>query len=211
MKKYSVIIYVVCSFCSYYANAQSTIKDIFNPDIPITYLGIDFSNAKCYGEGSLLDARKFAKDINDLVRNEYTKYNVTTALKKNKLYAKFDLTEKLNANIDENKFFTYSPADLEITNEDSINSIVANYNLTGYEPGLAIVFIVDNLNKQDKEEVIWVTFLDIVTKKVLFTEPLSAIPAGFGIRNYWASPFYDIIKNIRLVYYDQWKKEYCKL
>lgn len=208
-QNYFIFLLMTCLLCinNLNVNAQSA-KDVFDSGSPITYLGIDFSNAKCYGEGTRFDAADITLRINDLLRNEYEKYNLGEALKKNSVNTKFDLTEKLNANIKDDNFFTYNESDLNKLDEAAIQKIVSKYNLSGYDKGLGIVFIVDNLNKSTVEEVVWVTFFNMNNKKVVFTEKVIAKAAGFGLRNYWARPFYDIIKNIKSSLFKKWKSKY---
>ncbi len=189
--------------------AQTSIVDVFNPDTPITYMGIDFSNAKCFGE-ERFDVTDITRKINDLVINEYDKYNVTEALKKNFVNIKFDLTWKLNAKIEADNFFTYSPGDLNKMKEEDIQKIVSMYDFSSYEKnkGIGLVFIVDNINKKEDKESVWVTFLDMNSNKVIFTEKVIGKSGGFGLRNYWVRPFYEIIKDIKSTLFKQWKKKY---
>ena len=201
-----LLTYILC-FNSTTSTAQ-TAKDVFDSDFPITYLGIDFSNARCYGEGARFDAADITQKINDVARNEYDKYNLAEAIKKNKLDIRFELTEKLNSKINDDKFFTYNESDLNKLEEADIQKIVSKYNFTGYDKGLAVIFIVDNLNKSKTEEVAWITFINISTKKVIFTEKVVAKAGGFGLRNYWAKPFYTYIKDIKSTLFKKWKSKY---
>ena len=43
---------------------------------------------------------------------------------------------------------------------------------------------------------IWVTFVDMKSKTVLFTTYQTNPPGGFGFRNYWAKPLYTTLKNM---------------
>ena len=65
-------------------NAQ-TVKDIFTDETPITYLGIDFSNSKFYGDPGTVDGNEMVnllKKINDVIVFEYAKkYNIAAAIK----------------------------------------------------------------------------------------------------------------------------------
>jgi hypothetical protein len=61
-----------------------------------------------------------------------------------------------------------------------IQEIISGYDFENYGKGIGFIFIVDNLNKSKMEEVVWTTFIDMYTKKVLFTEMMKAEPKGFG-------------------------------
>lgn len=189
-------------------NAQYIAADIFKEETPITYLGIDFSNAKCYGEGATFDAAELANKINNLIINEFDKYNVSKALKQPNLIINNSLTVQLNKNIKEDNFFTNNTSDLNLIDEKKIQEIINGYEFENYGKGIGFVFIVDNLNKSKLEEVVWATFIDINSKKVLFTEMMKAAPGGFGLRNYWCNPFELIIGKIKKSELKKWKTKY---
>ena len=42
----------------------------------------------------------------------------------------------------------------------------------------------------------WVTFVDMNKKTVLFTKRLTEKSGGFGFRNYWAKIFFGALKDI---------------
>ena len=190
-------------------NAQ-TVKDIFTDETPITYLGIDFSNSKFYGDPGTVDGNEMVnllKKINDVIVFEYAKkYNIAAAIKHSNIDLKIDLTDKLNVNIDGKKFITYNPGDINKLEESDINKIVGKYKTTG--KGIGMIFIVDNMDKSQNSTTAWVTFFNLGNKKVLLTEKMTSKAAGFGFRNFWTKPFYDMIKDIKTTYYTKWNSKY---
>lgn len=209
MKQLNLILLIVITFAfSNYSKAQLSVKDVFDTESPLTYFGADFSHAVCYGEGTPFIAVNFANSINNVLKDEYEKYNLPQAFKKSTVNLKFELTFNQNTKIDEEKFFTYSPSDLNKKTSEDIQKFVSSYDLQGFESGMGVVFIVDYLNKTDLVAAIWVTFFDISTKNVVFTEKTYGKPRGFGLRNYWANTFEEIIKDINSSYYKSWKKKY---
>jgi len=52
---------------------------------------------------------------------------------------------------------------------------------------------------------IWVTFVDIKSKTVLYTKYETSKPGGFGFRNYWAKPLYETLKDMG-DNFKQWSK-----
>ena len=46
------------------------------------------------------------------------------------------------------------------------------------------------------------------TKEVLVQERLMGEPGGFGLRNYWVRPIYNIIRDIEKKQYKIWKSKY---
>jgi hypothetical protein len=187
-----------------------TVKDIFSDATPVTYLGIDFSNAKFYGDPGTVDGNEMVnitKQINDIIVNEYEKkYNIAAAIKHTSIDLKIELTDKLNVNIDGKTFITNNPGDVNKITEESIKKIVGKYKTSG--KGIGMIFIVDNMNKPKNETVAWVTFFGLANKKVLLTEKLTSKAAGFGFRNFWTKPFYDMIKDIKTTYYTKWNSKY---
>ena len=59
------------------------------------------------------------------------------------------------------------------------------------------------------DAAIWVTFVDLKSKKVLMTERIEVkASAGFGFRNYWASTIKNLIDLIGDKKYKEWKQKY---
>lgn len=59
-----------------------------------------------------------------------------------------------------------------------------------------MLFFAEGMNKATESMGIWVTFVDMKSKTVLFTKYETAFPGGFGFRNYWTKPLYTVMKNI---------------
>lgn len=187
-----------------------TVKDVFSDATPITYLGIDFSNSKFYGDPGTVSGSEMVnllKKINDVIVTEYEKkYNIAAAMKHSTIDLNIDLTDKLNVNIDDKKFITNNPGDVNKLDDDAIKKITAKYKTSG--KGIGMVFIVDNMNKAKNETTAWVTFFNLGNKKVLLTEKMTSKAAGFGFRNFWTKPFFDMIKDIKTTYYTKWNSKY---
>ncbi|MFN8284228.1 MAG: hypothetical protein U0U67_13500 [Chitinophagales bacterium] len=183
-----------------------TVKDIFSDETPVTYFGVDFSNAKFYGDPGTVDGVEMVgllKKINDLIIKEYEKkYNIALALKRNTVNLDISLTDKLNAGISAGKFITSNPGDINKLDESAIKKIVAKYKTSG--KGIGMVFIVDNMDKPKNETTAWVTFFSLSSKKVILSEKMSGKAAGFGFRNFWTRPIYDMIKDIQMTYSSKW-------
>ena len=93
-----------------------------------------------------------------------------------------------------------------ILNQTDINNIVEDYNFSNIKQTIALVFIVERLDKAKEQAVFWVTLINSRTKEIILTERMIGKPGGFGFRNYWAGAVYDIIKQIKKKKYKQWKK-----
>jgi hypothetical protein len=203
-----IILFLLSVFTSQLVMAQSA-KDIFNEKTPITWLGLDFTGAKFVGDrekiGTEDDLHKLMTAWNNLMINEGEKFDIGKALHRLPLNQAVDIAivhnEKLNLQ------GTITNAETSHLTKEDVSRIVSSYNFAS-QNGMGVLFVVDSFSKLQEEGIVWVTFIDMDTKEVIFTNRLTAKPVGFGIRNYWAGAIYGMLKQIRLNYYDKWKKNY---
>jgi hypothetical protein len=109
-----------------------------------------------------------------------------------------------------NDIISTNPADFNRFKETDIAAMVKALDLSG-KVGIGLVFIMEAMRKVDKkgDAAIWVTLIDMKTKKVLMTERLESKAAGgFGFRNYWASTIKDLIDDIDKKKYNEWRTKY---
>jgi hypothetical protein len=188
-------------------NAQSA-KDIFNESTPILWLGLDFTGAKFVGDrekiGNQDDLHKLMTAWNNLVINEPDKFDVGKALHRLPLKQNVDIAiahnEKLNLE------GTVSTSEISHLNRNDISRIASSYDF-GDNTGIGVLFVVDSFNKLKEDGTVWITFINMGNKEVLFTERMVAKPVGFGLRNYWAGAIYKMLKQIKIDY-DTWKRKY---
>jgi len=195
--------------------AQSASDFFYGDNYPVQWLGIDYSQVKLVGDFSQFGGHgtKDADEIRDtyfgawnrLVLNEPNKYDLKEFLRIRHLDININMIMKRNDNADTKNMFTYNP---DFLNKEDIKKIVESYDLKG-EEGLGVVFIAESLNKIDEEAYFHFIVLNLKTKEVLISERLRGTPSGFGLRNYWAGAFYDILKNIDERYYKIWKQKYA--
>lgn len=192
-----------------------TIADVFNkPETPIIWVGIDFSATKYIGDpGTVAPAEMkglFSK-INTLTINEPDKYDITTAFKRSTtVSSKIEVTEAVNEKIEPAQIITPNQSEQNHLSESKIQSMVRRYNFPAGSSGVALAFIMENLSKPTEQETFWVTFIDMKTKSVLFTDKVTGKAAGFGFRNHWAGGVYAGLKEIKSTYYGKWKKQVTK-
>jgi hypothetical protein len=202
-----VILFSVCVFIAQSGIAQSA-KDVFDVKTPITWLGLDFTGAKFVGDrekiGGEEDLHKLMKAWNNLMINEPDKFDVGKALHRLPLKQAVDVAiahnEKLNLQ------GTMTSTEISHLTKEDVSRIVSSYDF-GSNSGIGVLFVVDSFSKLEEEGVVWVTFVNMGEKEVLFTNRMTAKPVGFGIRNYWAGAIYKMLKAIRFDY-DTWKKKY---
>ncbi len=203
-----MILFSVCAFISQLAMAQSA-KDVFDEKTAITWLGLDFTGAKFLGDrekiGSEDDLHKLMTAWNNLMVNEPEKFDVGKALHRLPLKQAVEIAiahnEKLNLQ------GTMTSAETSHLTKEDVSRIISSYDFAS-QNGIGVLFVVDSFSKLQEEGIVWVTFTNMSTKEVVFTNRLTAKPVGFGIRNYWAGAIYGMLKQIRLTYYEKWKKNY---
>lgn len=187
--------------------------DIFNSSkTDITWLGIDFTQVKVVGEMGTVSPSELIslfEKINGVIINEGEKYNFKEALNKGDIPYDLGPVSKLNGDIDTENVLTSSSAEKGRINEELIAKLVKNYSLKKTE-GVGLVFFMETLDKPSETGTMWVTFFRLSDHKVLLTEKMSGKAAGFGFRNHWARPVYEVIKQIKKTQYKAWKAKYGK-
>jgi hypothetical protein len=211
MKKISVVFVAV--FMSVVAIAQSE-KDVIAAS-ELTWFGIDFSKAQFVGsfnqfaeageKGGDQIKHTFFPAWNDVVANEREKYDLKKAYNKSSINYDLDVVTKRNAAVDANKLVTLNSEEGRITKEE-IAKVVSQYKST--KKGVGVVYIVDTYSKADERGVIWVAFFDMATRKVLIAEKFTGKPGGFGLRNYWMKPVFEVMMKTSADAYKNWSKTY---
>lgn len=87
----------------------------------------------------------------------------------------------------------------------NIEKIVASYNFENIEEEIALILIVESLDKLHNYGSYWTTVVNTKTRNILFSERMIGTPKGFGFRNYWAGSIYNVIKQFRL---KKWNLQY---
>lgn len=203
MKKIVSLCIVALSVLS--ASAQS-LKDFFNnAETPVTWLGIDFTQAKVLNEAAVTPTaikQNFA-GINQLILNEPKKFFVDVAFNKPDISKDISFVNAKNDKVDPDKIVETSSDEVRFKKE-TIESIVKSYSF-GDKKGIGVMFIAEVLNKASVTGAFYVTIIDMGSRKVLLTERMTAKPAGFGFRNYWAKTVHEILKQIEKGKYNEWK------
>lgn len=188
--------------------SQTSFKDYFNEDTPLTYLGVDFTQAKVNGltkpELEDLIERHFSS-INNLVLNEPDKYKLEKFFHKYEVKTDIDQVEEHNKKIEvDNLKADGEPKELA---KNDLEKLIKGYNFSG-KKGMGVIFVMEYMNKVEKSEkaVLHVVFIDMEKSKVLFSERYTTKPAGFGVRNYWAKSVYNVMDKIGDTDYKRWKK-----
>lgn len=190
-----------------------TKSDVFMKDIPVTWLGLDFTSTKLIGDrerlGSESDVRRLLDAWNDLILAEQDKFDVAKAIGRAKVDNVIDVTKEHNAELDVMSMFSDNERDYLHIKVSDVEEIIAGYDFKDLN-GIGLMFNVESFNKINVEGSVWVTFVNLGTKEVLFTERLVAPPSGMGMRNYWAGCLYEIITKIRKKEFEMWRKKHYR-
>lgn len=187
--------------------SAQTLKDFFNSsETPLTYLGVDFTQAKVFNDiaANAMDIRdrQFAA-INQVIINEPKKYDFQKALSKSNITNDISFVTAKNSKTDAEKIIESSVNEVRFT-KATIESIVKGYDF-GAKKGIGLLFVMESMNKASAQASMYVTFIDLASRKVLLTERMTAKAAGFGFRNYWAKTVYEVLDEIKDSKYKEWK------
>lgn len=208
-----VISFFLLLFVFNFSNAQDAYQALTSDEM--TWFGIDYSHVKLigtfsqFGEAGVVDEddirKKYFPAWNSLVLKESDKYDLKGAFRKNHVEYKLAMMEEVNAETSNASMVSISESDRYHLTEEKVNSIIANYPITNVS-GVGLVFIAESLDKTIEQGSYYVAIFDIATKKVLMTKKIIGKAGGFGIRNYWARSFFNVIVQCR-DNYKKWLKE----
>ncbi|MEO6718793.1 MAG: hypothetical protein ABIN67_00465 [Ferruginibacter sp.] len=192
-------------------SSAQTAKDVFNSsETPVFYLGVDFTLAK------LIDAPEMALDVRDrhypainyLIVNEPKKYDLAAAFHKSNIDHDLAMVDKRNAKINAEDIKSTNSADYNRLTEADITKLVKSWDFAS-KKGVGLMIVVEGMSKARKGASMWVTLVDMGSKKVLMTERMEGKTSiGFGFRNYWSNPIKDVIGDIEKKKYNDWKSKY---
>jgi hypothetical protein len=189
----------------------ATLKDLFtNPDLTPVFLGCDWTLVKVINDpnahaGIMMD--KTFHDINDLLLKESKKYDVKGALHQNSILNETSSVNQRISLIDSTKVMSTNTADATRLKPEDIQQVASGVDPKGNK-GLGVLFVVEALDKGNKEVTLWCTIVDLSTMKVLMTQRfVGKTGMAFGEKNYWASGIHSCIEKIG-DNYKSWKKQY---
>lgn len=192
MKKYTVLVIV--------ALLGSSIMGMDRSHAPghLVWFGLDYSHVKFIGlETDFSDLPKirdhYFSSWNQLVLAESEKYDVRGAFRAGQVtYAIEQAVERSSNRYMDN---IVQPGSYEM-GKDQLAEALKSYISPSAE-GTGAVFIMETLNKTDQKATMWVAVFDIRTGEMLHLKRYSGKPGGFGFRNYWARPVYNVIKTLK--------------
>jgi len=195
-----------------FITAQNLTRVLLDPYYPIDFIGLDFSEVKLIGsisdyEPSYDVKNRFIPEWNDMFYSQPEKYNVADFLKKNRVDYSIENMISVNVKIDETELISNSNKPAKEFTKVKLQEMINNYNFE-FTNEVAMVFVINSLNKSRKETKLNVVFFNTDKKNILLSIPLVTEPKGFGFRNYWIGSIYFALKELGKTEYKKWKKLY---
>jgi hypothetical protein len=210
INKRSFFLFLVSFFAFNALTFAQTAKDVFsNSETPIIYLGIDFTKAKIIDDPTNeFDMRdKYYPGINDLVVNEPKKYDLKGAFHKG--YMDHDLGAVItrNGKINAEDIKSSNSADFHRFQASDIETLVRGFDF-GDKKGVGLLFVAEAYSKSEKATAMWVTLIDMKSRRVLMTERMQGKIGGFGLKNSIATSVKSILTEIEKSKYQSWKSKF---
>jgi len=190
--------------------AQDLKQVLLDPYYPIDFIGLDFSEVKLIGSISSYEPayevkRRFFPEWNDMFYSQPNKFNVAEFLRKNRVDYSTENMISVNDKVDANELISSRPTK-EFTRK-KLQEMVNNYNFE-FTNEVAMVFIINSLDKPRRQTKLNVVFFNTNSKNILLSILLVTEPGGSGFRNYWINSIYYALKELGKPEYKKWKKLY---
>ncbi len=173
-------------------------QDIFDAQVPVTWLGIDFSKLKFIPADEVISNQdlqdKYFPGWNQLILAEPAKFDIAKAIGRSTVAHHIEVIETVNKKAKPD-FIDKDMASWEHLDADKVTQMVRQYDLKGHT-GVGLVFIAESMSKSKKEASFWVTFIDMGSREILLSKPVTAEAGGFGFRNYWAGAINKVLKKM---------------
>ena len=207
----SIAGFALAFICS--SQAQ-TIQDIFNPNIPVTWFGIDYSHVKIVGTINEFGGKtpvtstelhdKYYGEWNQLILDEPEKYNIAKMIRRPGVVKDIKMITALNA---ASSMDSIEAAATPYYTREQIQEFVSAYPIEN-KKGIGLVFIAECMNKSYGGAYYHVVFFKMDTKEILLQDRMQGTVMGVGLRNYWAGSYLSVIDYVKDDRFPQWKKRY---
>lgn len=172
--------------------------DMVRNSSSVTWFGLDYSEAYFIGSEGFADPyqikNRYFKSWNNLILQEPEKYDIGKFYRKSNVEHDMSAVLKRNEGVDIDNRIIDDHSMASGLSESKIQEMIREYDIDFNSQGLGLVYIVESYDKILVKATYYVTFFDIASREVLETRKREAEPGGFGIRNYWASTYYKVMK-----------------
>ena len=189
-----------------FVQAQPT--NIFDPKLPVVWLGMDVTKAKFVGTIIEFGTPEKHKEVidgwNNVLMMQPDKFNVRNFFKKQTVVPNFASTMASNRTVDFAANITPAlDAKYTLTKSD-IQKIMDGYDFTNLS-GLGLILNVESFDRTKEKATMWVTFVNLNSGEVIFTDRKTSSPGGAGVRNYWVNSALDLMERISKKDWEAWK------
>lgn len=216
MKRFIYAVFVFCTALLLGTNANAqTLKDFFsNSETKTVYLGIDFSKTKLINDpgANTMDIRnRLYYSINAVPVNEVKKYDFGKTFHKSNVSVDITGVKKRIEDINAEEILSSDTQDFNRFKESDIAAIVKALDLSKSKEGVGILFVVEGMKKQEKNDMasVWIVLINLSSKKVMLAQRYEEKAKGFGFRNLWVSTIKAAMDDFESDYSDL-KKQYAK-
>ena len=183
------------AIAAFSSNAQTS-ADVLKHGSAVTFFGVDYSRCKGVVLGATAQEMrdKVFPAINMLLVVEQDKYDIKKALIKSDVTIDLNDVNRINATLDASNFDISNSKGIKPFIKDSLEQMIQLYDLKD-KTGTGLVFIAEYLDKPGTTAAYELVYFSMPEGKVILWEREFGSPKGFGMRNYWASTIYDILKS----------------
>lgn len=204
---------IVAFFLSLQASRASgqTLGDVLNPEMPSTWIGVDFSHARYSGETnnvSFEEMKEYFAEINSLILSETGKFNLNKTFHKTAIIKNTDAIKKINSGMNADNLLSHKIVEINRIEKKHVAEILKSYD-TGNIQGTAIVVIIEDISKFWEQASMWVVNFDPVSKEIITASKHIGEASGIGFRNHWASAIDQVLGVIRSKEYKKWQHQFA--
>ncbi len=166
----------------------------FRIDGPVTWVGIDYSQAKFIGAAGFTDPAdlpRFLLAWNDFVLTEPDKYDVKKALGVSEVTIDLSYTYRKNEELDTKAMVQEEDHKLS---KDEVVTVAKSYDFSKLD-GTVAMLLAEAYNKKTVLGSHWLVLIDAENSEVLSAVRYEEKAKGFGLRNYWAHTIYELLQS----------------
>lgn len=173
----------------------------------ISWVGIDFSKAKFTRKGFEVSQeilQRYLNEWNLLIITDQKKYDVRLSFRKPVMQYDLSWVSKKNKTVKLNNLLGDFITIDDVYSDDAIMKYVEESELPA-TTDYALLMVVESFDDTTKLGQVWVVIKNVLQNKVVLCEKFMKEPGGFGMRNYWARVFYNVLFEVQKSAYHRWE------
>jgi len=205
MKNLNYVLALMLSIVSFSVSAQNFPLETYK-SAKITYLGLDYTHTRFIDDFAFTSAEelttKLIRTWNHMIISEPDKYDFKKFTNKSEAIIDLELMNERNKKIDPSLIIQNDFFDLKL---EEIPQIVRTIDF-GDLDGVVTFFIVGTYNKNALIASYYLVLYDIDQAEMIYSKKYTSKPGGFGVKNYWARTYYDVLLQVEKDYKKKWSK-----